>query len=124
MCKGSPSNALLAGKQTLIWREGPNVCLRMLRRKNRLRGSGVLRRKCTCNTGSLNASVDACVVHSLWDRFLAHLPDGHQPWKDFTASQARGRLRLLLTALGVEEPDKFGTHDFRRGHAEVKLHLW
>ena len=34
-CKGSPSNPEFAAKQTLIWRESDNVCLRLLRRKNK-----------------------------------------------------------------------------------------
>lgn len=120
MCKGAPSNAALAGKQTLIWREGPCVCLRLLRRKNRLKGSGVLKRECTCSGGC----IDTCVVHTLWDRFLAHLPDGHEPWKGFTANQARCRLRLLLATLRVCDVNDYGTHDFRRGHAEVRIRLW
>ena len=67
-----------------------------------------------------------CAVHTLWDRFFAHLPDGHEPWQHITASEARCRLRMLLNTLGVVDAGKYGTHDFRRGHAEViaASHAW
>jgi len=117
MCKGTPSEPSATDKQSLIWKEGEFVCIRLLRRKNRPKGSGVLRRRCTCD-----GCVDTCAVHTLWDRFFGRLPDGHQPWLQVTPGHARERLRALLGKLGVAQPQKYGTQDFRRGHAEVLTH--
>ena len=113
-CKGSPDNPDVAEKQTLIWREGDDVCLRLRRRKNRPQGSGILRRGCTCRGGATHM----CAVHGLWDTFLEDLPEGHQPWQSIGPSQARRRLRDLLQRFLVPDAQKYGTQDFRRGHAE------
>jgi hypothetical protein len=59
-----------------------------------------------------------CAVHGLWDTFFKDLPDGHQPWKNISPAQARRRLRELLQRFQVANALKFGTQDFRRGHAE------
>ena len=48
-CVGSPSSRSLEEQQTLIWREGVEICLRIRRRKNRPRGSGIMKRRCTCD---------------------------------------------------------------------------
>ena len=79
-------------------------------------GSGVLSRVCTCAGGRAT-----CALHTLWDRFLAHLPDGAQPWGDVTPNSARDRLRRVLAWLGVRTPMSHRTHDLRRGHAEVRV---
>ena len=39
-------------------------------------------------------------------------------FEGITASAALSVLRQLLGELGIEEHEQFGTHDFRRGHAE------
>ena len=97
-----------------MWLDGETVCFRMLRRKNRPNGSGVLKRICSCSGGAAT-----CAVHTLWEKFIAPLPDGAHPWQSITAEKARGRLRQVLGRLGVPDAGKFGTQDFRRGHAEV-----
>ena len=74
----------------------------------------MLKRMCSCAGGTAT-----CAVHTLWDKFLAGLPDGTHPWELITAGKARERLRLVLGKLGVPEAEEYGTHDFRRGHAEV-----
>ena len=112
-CRGSPSNPGLVERQTLIWRDGDTICLRMRRRKNRPQGSGVLRRQCSCS-----GSVHMCAVHTLWDKFWASRAEGEQPWAHIGPSQARARLRRLLQRLQVPRAHEYGTHDFRRGHAE------
>lgn len=112
-CKGLPNDPAFAHKQTLIWREDGDICLRLLRRKNRAHGSGVLRRSCTCK-----GSTSMCAVHGLWDKFWANKPDGEQPWAFLGATAARRRLRELLQRLNVPNAQKYGTQDFRRGHAE------
>ena len=117
-CKGEPTNESLLQQQTLIWREGDCVCLRLLRRKNMRQGSGILKRKCSCKDAATDFNRDTCVVHSLWDRFFDKMPEGSQPWRKVTANKARARLREVLTNLDVPEPDTYATHDFRRGHAE------
>ena len=39
-------------------------------------------------------------------------------FEGITAGAALSVLRQLLGELGIEEHEQFGTHDFRRGHAE------
>ena len=112
-CKCTPDSPLAAGEQPIVWRDGNTVCIRMLRRKNRQHGSGVLKRVCTCKGDPL-----MCVVHTLWDKFLATLPDGARPWEHISAGTARTRLHRILDVLKVPSAKCFGTHDFRRGHAE------
>ena len=73
-----------------------------------------MRRICSCNGSPL-----ACSVHMLWDKFMAKLPVGSHPWSDITPHVAIQRVRLILQKLGVPNANEYGTHDFRRGHAEV-----
>lgn len=113
-CKGRPDDVELEHKQTLVWKDGETVCIRILRRKNRQGGSGILRRVCSCSGGR-----HLCVVHSLWDTFFELLPNGAEPWRNITPGLTRERLRKALQILRVSDASKFGTHDFRRGHAEV-----
>ena len=113
MCKCQPSSELAASKQTIIWRQQDEVCIRIRRRKNRPQGSGVIKRICT-RAGSKRT----CPVHALWDGFFQHLPDGTAPWELLSASYVRLRLKRILEQLGIPGAAKFGTHDFRRGHAE------
>ena len=60
-----------------------------------------------------------CPVHTLWDKYFALLPDGAKPWAKVSAGLARVRLRQILAKLLVPDWANYGTHDFRRGHAEV-----
>lgn len=114
MKKCAPNSVLVQNEQSIIWREGHEVCVRLSRRKNRPRGSGTMRRRCSCVGG-----VSTCAVHTLWERFFALLPDGTCPWAEVNANYARTRLRRLLHILGVLDADAYGTHGFRRGHAEA-----
>ena len=113
-CKGRPDDQLLEHKQTLIWKDGDSICIRILRRKNRPGGSGVLRRICSCSGGQ-----HLCVVHALWGKFFENLPNGSEPWRNVTSGMTRERLRRALHTLRVPDAGKFGSQDFRRGHAEV-----
>jgi len=54
----------------------------------------------------------------LWDCFFANLAVGAQPWVDVTPGLARERVRAVLRNLDVPDAKLYGTHDFRRGHAE------
>lgn len=114
-CKAHPDYPGASEEQSLIWRDGDYLCFRMLRRKNRQKGSGVLKRVCSCKGG-----VAMCPIHTLWDQYFALLPDGARPWENISAGKARDRLRLILSKLSVPLWAEFGTHDFRRGHAEVR----
>ena len=58
------------------------------------------------------------MVHTLWDRFLANLPDGHELRVGITASSTRCRFRAVLQSFGVVDYMQYGTHDLRRGRAE------
>ena len=84
------------------------------RRKNRPHGSGKLMRMCSCK-----GSPTTCIVHAFYDKFWAELPDGARPWAHLSAGGARTALRRTLARLAVPEAECFGTHDFRRGAAEV-----
>ena len=114
VCKAHPDSPGASKEQSLIWREGDCLFLRLQRRKNMQRGSGVLRRICCCKGG-----VPMCPVHTLWDKYFALLPDGAKPWAKVSAGLARERLRQILAKLLVPDWANYGTHDFRRGHAEV-----
>ena len=113
LCVGSPDTQDAGHKQTLVWREGDVVCLRLLRRKNRPQGSGTMRRLCTC-VGNKHT----CVVHMLWDQFLGLMPIGTVPWHGISASEALLRLRRVLQHLRVPNAKSYRTQDLRRGHAE------
>ena len=106
-CQGSGE-----GEQSRLWLDGDELCLRLLRRKNKYKGS-VLRRKCHCA-----ACPATCPIHVLW-RFFGQLPVGSKPFADITASSALSRLRALLVKLKVPDVGTFNTKAFRRGHAEV-----
>ena len=89
MCKACPNSAGAAQEQTIIWRDGDDVCIRIARRKNRPKGSGTLRRRCTCKGGA-----STCAVHMLWDQYFAKLEEGTKPWHpQVDANKARTRLR-------------------------------
>jgi hypothetical protein len=119
MCKARPNSAGAAQGQTIIWREGDEICIRIARRKNRPNGSGTLRRRCTCVGGA-----STCAVHMLWDQYFGNLEEGTMPWHpQIDPSNARARLRQILRRLDIVDADKYGTQDLRRGHAEVPLYL-
>jgi len=111
--KCSPDSPMAQSEQSIAWFDGSAVCIRLRRRKNREQGSGVLRRFCTCKGEPLT-----CMVHAFWARFLEKLPDGACPWAQVTAGQARNRLHRILRVLKVPDAENYGTHDFRRGHAD------
>jgi hypothetical protein len=113
LCVGSPEIQGADCKQTLIWREGDVVCLRLLRRKNKPKGSGTLRRVCTCL-----GCKHTCVVHTLWDQFLGLLPTGSEPWSNISPGEALHRIRRVLQRLQVANAKGYRTQDLRRGHAE------
>ena len=107
--RGSP-----AGAQSLLWRENEELCLELASRKNRQSGSGVIRRRCTCQ-----GNKDICPVHVLWESFAVKATPGERLWPGVTAGIARTRLRQLLSRLHVDNAMLHNTHDFRRGHARV-----
>ena len=114
ICKMSPKSEAAACEQSILWKEGDEICLRLARRKNRPNGSGAMRRKCSCSGGS-----STCAVHMLWDGYFALLEDGAKPWLHISAGTARTHLRQTLQRLDVPDASQYGTHDFRRGHAEA-----
>ena len=101
-----------------------------------------MKRMCSCEGirfGSPYGEDNLCVVHSLWYGFLANLAVGAQPWAQCSPAQARfdirDRLRRLQawTAVAssslcarpaicakVPAAESYATHDFRRGHAQVR----
>ena len=59
-----------------------------------------------------------CPVHSLWHNYFATLAPGEQPFVHITPSTAMGELRKTLAQLSVPDSARYGTQDFRRGHAK------
>ena len=98
----------------MLWRENEELCLELASRKNRQSGSGVIRRRCTCQ-----GNKDICPVHVLWESFAVKATPGERLWPGVTAGIARTRLRQLLSRLHVDNAMLHNTHDFRRGHARV-----
>ena len=115
MRKLEPTAAGASEAQSIIWKDGDTVCLRPKTRKNRRQGSGIMRRACTRRGGKAT-----CAVHTLWNDWFEHMPTGAAPWEDCSPQFVIKRLRQDLAKLApmVTEPEKHGTHDFRRGHAE------
>ena len=119
MCVGEPSDTTMDTVQSIVWIEGSEICVRLLARKNRPNGSGVMRRTCSCSNDKNGSSRLLCPVHMLWRHFLANLPVGARPWQDISASNALVMLRDALASIGVQNASAFWTHDLRRGHADV-----
>ena len=76
-------------------------------------------------------------MHSLWHGFFAHLQPGEQPWAGLAPGAVNTHLRRTLTRLEVQfgqyfhllalvlhvvvqvkDPQAYGSHDLRRGHAK------
>ena len=64
--------------------------------QNRQDGSGVMRRSCSCRGSS-----STCPVHCLWEKYLADIPAGTQPWQKVSPGQVLGWMRKTLQALAV-----------------------
>ena len=88
------------------------LCLKLLRRKNLLRGT-TIRRKCCCA-----ASKNMCPIHVLWHDFFDDLERRCKPWARISACDVRRKLRGTVNELKVPCAASFATHDFRRGHAK------
>ena len=86
------------------------LCLRLLKRKNKRSGS-LLKRACWCNSCK-----ETCPVHVL-GKFMEGLAEGEQPFKKFSPSMTLEHLRARLKLLKVENYSVYRSHDFRRGHA-------
>ena len=92
------------------------MCMRILKRKNRRRGSGTLKRICCCKvtTGVSNL----CLVHTLWP-FLQRFAACAKPWGHLDGGKANKHLQVALGHLRVVDAHLYHTHDLRRGHAEA-----
>ena len=117
-CVGEPTDDSLDMEQTIAWVQNDEVCIRLLTRKNRPNGSGIMRRGCTCN-GRAGDSRLVCPMHMLWQNYLAKLPYGAKPWSHLSAGTALSLLRDELADVGVHNSSAYRTHDLRRGHAEA-----
>ena len=92
-------------------REGDWLVLRLERRKNKPRGSRLVR-GCWCKESSTT-----CPVHVL-GAVLDQRKDGERLFPGVTAAGALKVLRSALEQLGVPRADEYRTHDLRRGHAK------
>lgn len=97
--------------QSVIWCEGDQLHLNLLRRKNKPCGSR-LRRQCWCNQ-----SPGTCPVHILGP-IVAACPKGARLFEGITAAEALATLRHMLEQIGVKRPHLYRLHDIRRGHAK------
>ena len=57
-----------------------------------------------------------CPVHILTP-LIFQCDSGERLFRGITAAGALEALRAMLTGIGVCEPEKYRTHDLRRGHA-------
>ena len=101
----------------IIWMADRVLCVHLPTRKNRLHGSGIMKRGCNCR-GGVNP---LCPVHILWGEFLTNVGPGSRPWAHISAGKAIREIRRVLGLLQVPGAETFGTHDFRRGHAKVRV---
>ena len=99
-------------KSVLHLKDENTVCLTLASRKNRQQCT-IIERTCTCEK-----LPTLCPVHTLWHEFFAEFAVGTKPWGDLSAAAVRKHLRDTLKKLRVPEPESYGTHDFRRGHAK------
>ena len=53
----------------------------------------------------------------MWEQFFANIKIGSAPWAGVSADKVRDAIRTRLAVLSVPEASRYGTHDFRRGHA-------
>ena len=104
----------IQGQSVLTLQDANTVVLTLKSRKNRPAGS-ILKRCCTCEGAEAHCM---CPVHSLWHNFFAMLAPGEQPSAHIGPSSAITALRKTLLQLAVPDSDRYGTHDFRRGHAK------
>ena len=85
--------------------------LSLARRKNRERRTTIVR-KCWCQRSRIT-----CPVHALGAWFNSQ-PTGDAPWARWCAASVRSALRSALRHAGIGDADAYGTHAFRRGHAQ------
>ena len=85
--------------------------LSLARRKNRERRTTIVR-NCWCQRSRVT-----CPVHALGTWFNSR-PVGDAPWAGWHATGVRSALRTALRHAGVANADAYGTHSFRRGHAQ------
>ena len=57
-----------------------------------------------------------CPIHILTP-LIFQCDSGERLFRGITAAGALEALRAMLTGIGVCEPEKYRTHDLRRGHA-------
>jgi hypothetical protein len=114
MAKGDAVTSEWPGnEQSVLFLQDENtLCLKLLRRKNMMRGT-VIKRTCSCRN-----SVRLCPIHVLWHGFFAGLDFGAKPWARLSSGFANRSLRQALTELKVPHAVSYGTHDIRRGHAK------
>ena len=91
--------------------DGKAAVLSLARRKNRERRTQVVR-ECWCQR-----SRSTCPMHAL-GAWLRQQPSGSAPWVAWSAESARRQLRAALRGAGIGNAEAYGTHAFRRGHAQ------
>ena len=91
--------------QVAIWKENDLICVRLGSRKNRQGGSGVMKRACTCP-----GNPKICPVHWLWEKVLAHVSPGTQPWGGSSADAERKCIREVARQLAVSKLKPPPTH--------------
>ena len=104
-------DAAAAGEASAFVVSDKSVVLHLARRKNHECRS-VLTRHCWCDECAVT-----CPVHAL-GAWLGGAPTGQCLWAAWSPGAVRARLRRELRELGRQDANAFGTHAFRRGHAQ------
>lgn len=127
-----PSEALpvVVGKgagPAYLYLEGGTLVLDLARRKNKPRGSRLIR-TCWCSESKVRVLgwssyvakdvlyQETCPVHVIGP-LITELGQGAAPFGGISAACALGILRLLLQKIGVAGALDYRCHDLRRGHA-------
>ncbi len=83
-------------EHSVIWKEGNTLGLRLLSRKNRQGMPSILKRACSCPHAK-----SICLIHMLWEGFLAGYKPGQKPWSSISPGCAVQHMRQTLEVMHV-----------------------
>ena len=84
----------------------------VLRTRKNARHGDMVRRDCICNKCKA-----LCPVHIVLPWLRSH-EVGYAPFRNFSASSATRKLRKHLATIGIDNPNAYSLHCFRRGAAQ------
>ena len=107
----SGSWPLTAGSHSRLSLTNDKLVLQLARRKNKQHGS-TLMRSCWCQSCKVT-----CPVHNALIFLKDKMWHGQNIFAGITPAGFVRTLRARLARLDIKDPDNYGSHDFRRGHA-------